>query len=104
MAPSVRPARKFRPNVSPSKSEVTVPDRVRSLEDLLDFVIKNPTIARRLKHDPRSVAEIFGLELSEDEAELIQENMDMEQILSAAEAADSMAQKVASGIGLRTAE
>jgi hypothetical protein len=74
------------------------------LEDLLDFVIKNPTVARRLKDDARSVAEIFGLELSEDEAGLIQENMDMEQILSAAEAADSMAQKVASGIGLRTAD
>jgi hypothetical protein len=79
-----------------------VPDRVRSLEDLLDFVIKNPSVARHLKDDPQTVAEMFAIHLSDDQAALIRENLDMEQIFSAAEMADSMAAKVAGGIGLRS--
>jgi len=80
-----------------------VSDRVRSLEELLDFVIKNPSVARRLKNDPHAVAEMFEIHLSDDQAALIRENLNLEQVFSAAEAADSMAEKVATGIGLRKA-
>jgi hypothetical protein len=79
-----------------------VPDRVRSLEDLLDFIIKNPSFARRLKDDPQAVAEMFEIHLSENQAALIRENLDMECVFSVAEEADSMVAKVATGIGLRS--
>lgn len=79
-----------------------MPDRVRSLEDLLDFVIKNPSVARRLKDDPQAVAEMFEIRLSDDQAALIRENLDLDQVFSAAQAADSMAAKVANGVGLRS--
>jgi hypothetical protein len=82
--------------------EAEVPDRVRSIGDLLDFVIQNPSVARRLKDDPRAVAEMFEIHLSEDQVALIRENLDLDQIFSAAEAADSMVAKVATGIGLRS--
>jgi hypothetical protein len=81
--------------------EAEVPDRVRSLEDLLDFAINNPSVARRLKDDPQAVAEMFEIHLSDDQAALIQENLDLDRVFSAAEAADSMVAKVATGIGLR---
>ena len=79
-----------------------MPDRVRSVEDLLDFVITNPSVARRLKDDPQAVAEMFEIHLSDDQAALIRENLDLDCVFSAAEAADSMVAKVATGIGLRS--
>jgi hypothetical protein len=82
--------------------EAEVSDRVRSVGDLLDFVIANPSVARRLKDDPQAVAEMFEIRLSDDQAALIRENLDLDQVFSAAQAADSMVAKVATGIGLRS--
>jgi hypothetical protein len=75
---------------------------VRSVGDLLDFVIANPSVARRLTDDPQAVAEMFEIRLSDDQAALIRENLDLDQVFSAAQAADSMVAKVATGIGLRS--
>ncbi|MFM9632859.1 hypothetical protein [Streptomyces galilaeus] len=81
--------------------------RIRNLEDLLDFVSYNPGAAKELKKDPRKVAAMLGVELEESEAELIQANLDVDALLANAKSADSMAAKVAQGVGLerrRTAE
>lgn len=74
--------------------------RIRDLEGLLDFAVANPGVARDLKREPQRVAEMLGVELSEDEAILIAENLDIDLVLEAAETVNTMAQKVAQGIGL----
>jgi hypothetical protein len=81
-----------------------MPEHVRSLEDLLRFVIDNPTVARVLKDDPARVAEIFGIELSQEEQARIRANLDLQGVLDLAQTADSMAAKVAAGIGLPRSE
>ncbi|MER5773800.1 hypothetical protein ABT144_05830 [Streptomyces sp. NPDC002039] len=74
--------------------------RIRNLEDLLDFVTYNPGVAKELKKDPRKVAAMLGVELNDSEAELIAANLDIDAVLANAESADSMAAKVAQGVGL----
>jgi hypothetical protein len=74
--------------------------RIRNLEELLDFAAVNPGLATAMKDDPRSVANMLGVELTDEEARLIGENLDIDLVLQAAEAVDSMAAKVAQGIGL----
>jgi hypothetical protein len=76
--------------------------RIRNLEDLLEIAAVNPRIAENLKSDSRRVGELLGVDLTDDEAQLIERNLDMDLVLQAAEAVDSMAQKVAQGIGLET--
>lgn len=75
--------------------------RVRDIEGLLDLAAVNPGVAKGLKRDPRLVAEMLGVELTEDEATLIAENLDIDLVLEAAETANTMATKVAQGIGLQ---
>jgi hypothetical protein len=74
--------------------------RIRTLEDLLETAAVNPALARSMKDDPQGVAQSLGIELSDEEARAISENLDIEMVLAAAEAVDSMAAKVAQGIGL----
>jgi hypothetical protein len=75
-------------------------ERIRDLEGLLAFAAVNPGVARELKRDPRGIAGMMGVELSDEEAGRISENLDLEHMFETAEAADSMAVKVAQGIGL----
>jgi hypothetical protein len=75
-------------------------ERIRDLEGLLAFAAVNPGVARDLKRDPRGIAGMMGVELSDEEASRISENLNLEDMFETAEAADSMAAKVAQGIGL----
>jgi hypothetical protein len=74
--------------------------RIRDLEGLLEFAVLNPGVARELKRDPQAVASMMGVELTDDEKARIAENLDIDAVLETADAADTMAQKVAQGIGL----
>jgi len=74
--------------------------RIRDLEELLEVAAVNPALATSLKENPRHVARLLGIELSDEEADAISENLDIDMVLQAAEALDSMAMKVAQGIGL----
>jgi hypothetical protein len=74
---------------------------IRNLTDLFSLIVKNPTLAKHLKSDPRRVAEMFGVTLSEDEAAKISEKLDLNCILSLAKEVDSMAAKVAQGVGIQ---
>lgn len=74
--------------------------RISDLEGLLQFAAVNPGVARELKDDPRRVAGMLGVELTTEEADLIRGNLDIDLVLEAAETVNSMAQKVAQGIGL----
>jgi hypothetical protein len=67
---------------------------------LLEFAVLNPGVARELKRDPQAVASMVGGELTDDETARIAENLDIDAVLETADAADTMAQKVAQGIGL----
>ena len=75
--------------------------RIVNLQDLLSLVIANPKMAKGLKDDPKKVAEFFGITLTADQAAKIQEKLDVDEILKASKAADSMAAKVAQGMGLK---
>lgn len=75
-------------------------ERIRTLEDVLRLVAVNPELARAIKDDPQKLAASLGVELNDEEAQAISQNLDLDLVLEAAEAVDSMAQKVAQGIGL----
>ena len=77
-------------------------DRIRDLEGLLDFAIANPGVARALKRDPNGIAEMMGITLSEAEAARISENLNLEDMFENAETVDTLAAKVAQGIGLES--
>lgn len=74
--------------------------KVENLSDLFSLVLQNPKLAKYLKDDPNSVADMFGISLSEAEAKAIRSDLDVNLILAAATEADTMAAKVAQGIGL----
>ena len=75
---------------------------IDNIDDVITLAAKNPNFARQLKDHPSDVAKLLGVALSEKEAELISENLDIEQLLRGATGPDSFAAKVAQGIGLRT--
>jgi hypothetical protein len=75
--------------------------KVNNLVDLFSLAIANPALARSLKSDPRSVAQMFEVKLTDEEADAVSQRLDIDAILGAATTADSMADKVAQGIGLR---
>jgi hypothetical protein len=75
---------------------------VTNLTDLFSLIVKNPTLAKHLKSDPMRVAEMFGVKLSNEEATKISEKLDLNCILSLAKEVDSMAAKVAQGVGIRS--
>ena len=77
-----------------------MPETVKNLTDLFSLIVKNPVLAKHLKTDPRRVAEMFGVTLSEEEAAKISEKLDLNCILSLAKEVDSMAAKVAQGVGI----
>ena len=79
-------------------------ETVTNLSDLFSMIVKNPTLAKHLKSDPRRVAEMFGVKLSEDEAKKIAEKLDLNCILSLAKEVDSMAAKVAQGVGIQSSK
>ena len=74
--------------------------RVRDLEGLLEFATLNPGVARELKRDPQRVADMMGVQLTDEETARIAENLDIDAVLETAKAADSMAAKAAQDIGL----
>jgi hypothetical protein len=74
--------------------------RIHDLGGLLEFAVLNPGVARELKRDPHRVADMMGVKLTDEEAARVSENLDIDAVLETAEAADSMAAKVAQGIGL----
>ncbi|HEY7873965.1 MAG TPA: hypothetical protein VIG64_02465 [Actinomycetota bacterium] len=73
---------------------------MRTIEDLLAFTLANPSVGRALQEDPQTVAKVFDIELTEEDASQIQANLNVDELAAAAETADTMAQKVAQGIGL----
>lgn len=75
---------------------------VRDLTDLFSLIVKNPTLAKHLKSDPMRIAEMFGVTLSKEEATKISEKLDLNCILSLAKEVDSMASKVAQGVGIQS--
>jgi hypothetical protein len=77
-------------------------ETVTNLTDLFSLIVKNPTLAKHLKSDPIRVAEMFGVKLSKEEATKISEKLDLNCILSLAKEVDSMAAKVAQGVGVRS--
>ncbi len=77
-----------------------MPQRISSINDLLNLVISNPSMAKALKEDPDKVAGIFGVRLSKDESAKIKERLDIKMIAEAAKVADSMVAKAAQGMGL----
>lgn len=77
-------------------------ETVKNLTDLFSLIVKNPALAKHLKSDPRRVAEMFGVTLSNEEAAKISEKLDLNCILSLAKEVDSMAAKVAQGVGIRS--
>ena len=77
-------------------------DTVKNLTDLFALIVKNPTLAKHLKADPQRVAEIFGVSLSKEEAAQISQKLDMNAITKFAQEVDSMAAKVAQGVGIRS--
>jgi hypothetical protein len=77
-------------------------ETVTNLTDLFSLIVKNPTLAKHLKSDPMRVAEMFGVKLSKEEAAKISEKLDLNCILSLAKEVDSMAAKVAQGVGIRS--
>jgi hypothetical protein len=76
-------------------------ETVENLTDLFALIVKNPTLAKHLKSDPRRVAEMFGVTLTNEEATKISEKLDLNCILSLAKEVDSMAAKVAQGVGIQ---
>ena len=75
-------------------------EHIHDLEGLLEFAIVNPGVARALKRDPRGVAEMMGVVISEEEAARISENLNLEDMFENARTVDTLAAKVAQGIGL----
>ena len=75
-------------------------DTVTNLTELFSLIVKNPTLAKHLKSDPMRVAEMFGVTLSKEEASKISEKLDLNCVLSLAKEVDSMAAKVAQGVGI----
>jgi len=79
-----------------------MPETVKNLTDLFSLIVKNPALAKHLKSDPKRVAEMFGVTLSNEEANKISEKLDLNCILSMAKEVDSMGAKVAQGVGVRS--
>ena len=77
---------------------------VKNLRDLIGFAAQNPGFAKQLKADPQQVARMFGLELATEDAEKITAKLDIDHLLRFATDVDSMAAKVAQGVGLRLTE
>lgn len=77
-------------------------ETVKNLTDLFSLIVKNPALAKHLKSDPRGVAEMFGVKLSNEEATKISEKLDLNCVLSMAKEVDSMAAKVAQGVGIQS--
>jgi hypothetical protein len=75
-------------------------ETVTNLTELFALIVKNPTLAKHLKSDPRRVAGMFGVTLSEEEATRISEKLDLNCVLSLAKEVDSMGAKVAQGVGI----
>lgn len=76
-------------------------DSVRNLKDLFALILKNPSLATRLKSEPTKVAEMFGVTLSPDEAKNISANLNIDEILKLATDVDAMPMKVAQGVGIK---
>jgi len=81
-----------------------MPESVKNLRDLIGFAAQNPHFAKQLKADPKQVALMFGLELTIEDAEKISANLDIDQLLRFSTDVNSMAAKVAQGVGLRLNE
>lgn len=75
--------------------------KIQTINDVIVLAASNPAVARQLKECPSDVAKLLGVELSEGEARLISQNLDIEHLLRFATETDSFAAKVAQGIGLR---
>jgi hypothetical protein len=75
-------------------------NRVDSLEDLLDLMIANPSMARHLHENPQQVASLFNITLSKQEQDSISRKLDVEAIVRSAVTPHSMVMKVAQGLGL----
>lgn len=75
-------------------------DRIDSLEDLLELMIANPSMARRLRDNPQDIASLFDIKLSQEEQESISRKLDVEAIVRSAVTPRSMVMKVAQGLGL----
>lgn len=73
--------------------------KIHTLTDLFALVLENPNLAKHLKAEPHTIAEMFGIHLSQEEVEKIRVNLDIDAI--EATQLDSMADKVAQGIGLK---
>ena len=78
--------------------------KIQTLNDVIALAARNPALARQLKERPSDVAQLLGVDLSEQEAGLISERLDIEHLLRFATETDSFAAKVAQGIGLRANE
>jgi len=72
--------------------------KTHTLSDLFALILENPNLAKHLKANPQTIAEMFGIHLSQEEAEKIRANLDIDAI--EATQITSMVAKVAQGIGL----
>lgn len=75
--------------------------QVNTLEKLLDVVTLNPGMASEIKQDPRKVADMLGVELTNEQVRMIAKTLDLDSVLQTAESANTMAMKVAQGIELK---